>query len=96
MELENELRKIYRGPADPVSLGGIDRLFRRLQDLKLPKVTCQAVENFLKSEQPTLYIGQPEDMYAIESTSLASMPSGRLSLLTCRAFRARTWACATS
>ena len=51
MELENELRRIYRDPEDPGSLGRIDRLLRRSQELNLPGVTRRAVENFLKSEQ---------------------------------------------
>ena len=56
MDVENELRRIYRDPADPGSLGGIDRLLRRAQELNIPGVNLRAVENFLKSKQAyTLY-----------------------------------------
>ena len=51
MKLDNELRRIYRDPGDPGSLGGINRLLRRAQELKLPGVTRRAVKIFLKSEQ---------------------------------------------
>ena len=46
MDVENELRRIYRDPADPGSLGGIDRLLRRAQELNMPGVNRRAVENF--------------------------------------------------
>ena len=51
MDVENELRRIYRDPADPGSLGGIDRLLRRAQELAIPGVTRRSVEKFLKSKQ---------------------------------------------
>ena len=69
MDLENKLRKIYRDPASPGSLGGIDRLLRRAQELKVPNMTRQAVENFLKSEQAYHYTDQREsDMSIIKHT----------------------------
>ena len=51
MDVENKLRRIYRDPADPGSLGGIDRLLRHAQELNIPGVNRRAVEEFLKSFQ---------------------------------------------
>ena len=51
MDVEEELRRIYRDPADPGSLGGIDRLLRRAKQLKVPGVNRLVVEQFLKGEQ---------------------------------------------
>ena len=51
MDLEEKLRRIYKEPADPGSLGGIDRLFRRAKQLKVQWVNRQVVEQFLKGEQ---------------------------------------------
>ena len=66
MDVENELRRIYRNPANPGSLGGIDRLLRRAQELNMPGVNRRSVENFLI---PTHYTGQPEkDTLEIEPT----------------------------
>ena len=51
MDVEEELRRIYRDPTDPGSLGRIDRLLRRAKQLKVPGVNCLVVEQFLKREQ---------------------------------------------
>ena len=51
MDVEEELWRIYRDPADPGSLGGIDRLLRRAKQLKVPGVNRLVVEQFLKGEQ---------------------------------------------
>ena len=51
MDVEAELRRIYRDPSDPGSLGGVDRLFRRAKELNLPNVTRQTVIQFLIGEQ---------------------------------------------
>ena len=51
MDLEEELRRIYRDPAGPGSLGGIDRLLRRAKQLKVPGVSRQVIKQFLKGEQ---------------------------------------------
>jgi len=45
------LKRIYHDPADPGSLGGVDRLLRRAKDLKIPGANRDAVEKYLKSEQ---------------------------------------------
>ena len=51
MDVEEELRRIYRNPADPGSLGGIDQLLRRAKQLKVPGVNRLVVEQFLNGEQ---------------------------------------------
>ena len=51
MDVEEKLRRIYKDPADPGSLGGIDRLLRRAKHLKVQGVNRQVVEQFLKGEQ---------------------------------------------
>ena len=51
MDVQEKLRRIYRNPADPGSLGGIDRLQRRAKQLKVPGVNRLLVEQFLKGEQ---------------------------------------------
>jgi len=45
------LRKIYHDPRDPGSLGGVERLLRRAQELKVPGANRQAVVEFLRGEQ---------------------------------------------
>ena len=51
MAVQDELRRIYRDPADPGGHGGIDRLLRRAQQLNVPGVNRHVVEQFLKGEQ---------------------------------------------
>ena len=51
MDVEEQLRRIYRDPSDPGSLGGVDRLLRRAKELNVPNVTRQSVIQFLKGEQ---------------------------------------------
>ena len=51
MDVEEKLRRIYRDPSDPGSLGGIDRLLRRAKQLKVPGVNRLVVKQFLKGEQ---------------------------------------------
>ena len=51
MDMEKELRRIYRDPADPGSLGGIDRLLRRAKQLKVPGVNHHVIDQFVKNEQ---------------------------------------------
>ena len=48
MVLEEKLRRIYKEPADPCSLDGIDRLLRRAKQHKVQGVNRQVVEQFLK------------------------------------------------
>ena len=48
---EAALKRAYHDPADPGSLGGIDRLLRRAKELKIPYVDRETVENVLKQEQ---------------------------------------------
>ena len=45
------LKRIYHDPADPGSLGGVDRLLRRAKQLQVPGVNRQVVEEFLRGEQ---------------------------------------------
>ena len=51
MDVEEELKPINRNPADPGSLGGIDRLLRRAKQLKVPGVNRLVVKQFLKGAQ---------------------------------------------
>ena len=48
---EAALKRAYHDPADPGSLGGVDRLLRRAKELKIPDVDRETVENVLKQEQ---------------------------------------------
>ena len=45
------LDKIYHDPADPGSLGGVNRLYQRAKRLKLPNVNRQVVQQYLQGEQ---------------------------------------------
>jgi len=45
------LKRICHDPADPGSLGGVDRLLRRAKDLKVLGANRDAVKKYLKSEQ---------------------------------------------
>ena len=45
------LSKIYHDPKDPGSLGGVERLLRRVRQLHLPGVTRKSVKEYLRSEQ---------------------------------------------
>ena len=51
MVVKEKLRRIYKDPADPGSLGGIDGLLRCAKHLKVHGVNRQLVEQFLKGEQ---------------------------------------------
>ena len=51
MDVEEELRRTYKDPADPVSIGEIDRLLRCAKQFKVPEVNRQVVRQFLKREQ---------------------------------------------
>ena len=51
MAVQDELRRIYRDPADPGGLGVIDQLLRRAQQLNVPGVNRHVVEQFLNGEQ---------------------------------------------
>ena len=73
MDVENELRRIYRDPADPGSLGGIDRLLRRAHELNMPGVNRRAVENFLKSEQAYTLHRPARKRYARNRTYVAGI-----------------------
>ena len=44
------LKRIYHDPGDPGSLGGVERLLRRANELHVPGVNRQAVEEFLRGE----------------------------------------------
>ena len=49
--MQDELTRIYRDPADPAGLVGIDRLLRGPQQINVPGVNRNVVEQFLKGEQ---------------------------------------------
>ena len=51
MAVQDELRSIFRDPADHGGLGGIDRLLRRSQVRNLPGVNRHVAEQLLKGEQ---------------------------------------------
>ena len=91
MDVEEQLRRIYRDPSDPGSLGGVDRLLRRAKELNVPNVTRQSVIQFLKGEQAYTYTSQPGGvMYATALTWQELMPSGRPIWLTCRLLHVKT------
>ena len=58
MNVENELRRLYRDAADPCLLGGIDCLLRRALNLNIFGVNRRAVYNLKKKQQTSLHITQ--------------------------------------
>ena len=51
MDVEEELRRIYRNPADPGSPHEIDCLLRSAKQLTVPGVNRLVVEQYLKGDQ---------------------------------------------
>lgn len=49
--MTSSLDKIYHTPGDPGSLGGVNRLLKRAQQLKVPGASKKTVESYLKSQQ---------------------------------------------
>ena len=45
------LSRIYHDPKDPGSLGGVERLLRRVRQLHAPGATRKEVQGYLRSEQ---------------------------------------------
>ena len=45
------LKRIYHDPKDPGFLGGVDRLLKRANQLKVPGVNRNEVVNYLRGEQ---------------------------------------------
>lgn len=48
---QQNLEKLYHDPSDAGSFGGVERLFRRATELKLPNISRKTVSNFLNGEQ---------------------------------------------
>lgn len=49
--MEEALKRIYHDPADPGSLGGVNRLLRRAVEQKIAGVNTKSVQKFLQGEQ---------------------------------------------
>ena len=73
MDVEETLRRIYMDPADPGSLGGIDRLLRRAKQLKVPGVNRLVVEQFLKGKQASTLHRPARRRYARNRTYVAGI-----------------------
>ena len=49
--VQDALRALYHNPADPGSLGGVERLYRRAHELHVPGANREAVKDYLRGEQ---------------------------------------------
>ena len=91
MAVQDELRRIYRDPADQGDLGGIDRLLRRAQQHYVPGVNRHVVEQFLKGEQAyTLHRPARRRYVRNRSTWRVLKASNRPTWLSCRQSLAKT------
>ena len=73
MDVKEKLRRIYSEPADPGSLGGIDRNLRRAQQLKVHGVNPQLVEQVLKGKQASTLHRPARRRYARNRTYVAGI-----------------------
>ena len=55
---DSKLDKIYYNPADPVSYGGLLRLYRRAKEVGIKNINTKSVKEYL-SRQPTYSLQKP-------------------------------------
>ena len=91
MDMDENLRRIYKEPDDRAVLGKSDRLLRLAKQLTMHKVSRQMVEQCLRENKPIRCTNQPEgNTCETVHTWFKLILNGRTIFQTCRQSPAKT------